>query len=185
MQSKQNQKQNPQVNPVHHCAKCNNPLEEWILPAEYFLWHALWNHQKSACLCVFVNFRILNFSPLCQHSSSPPWRRSLSSCWPWHFSASSTKHIPNLRRQIFTVRGTVIKLNVDLLQVSHRVILILPFHLRQIHTAVVWLPSLLTITVLDTQRQRYWRKLNTKHILHHTRAAITDYFHNQLIYYTL
>lgn len=41
--------------------------------------------------------------------------------------------------------------SVHLLQVSHRVILILPLHLGQIHTAVVGLPSLLAISVLDTQ----------------------------------
>ena len=102
MQSKQNLKQNPQVNPVHHCAKCNNPLAEWILPAEYFPWLTLWDHRKKwlfvcACLCILW---ILDSSPLCQHSSSPPWRRSLSSCWPWRFSAGSTKHITNIKHQI-------------------------------------------------------------------------------------
>ena len=42
-------------------------------------------------------------------------------------------------------------LSVNLQQASHRVILILPFHLGQIHAAVVWLPALLAISVLDTQ----------------------------------
>lgn len=50
MQSKPNQKQNPQVNPEHHCAKCNILLAGRTLP-QYFLWLTLWDPPKSARCC--------------------------------------------------------------------------------------------------------------------------------------
>lgn len=41
---------NPQVSPVQHSAKCNNPLAEYILPAEHFLLHTFWDYQQSVCV---------------------------------------------------------------------------------------------------------------------------------------
>lgn len=52
---------------------------------------------------------------------------------------------------------------------SHRVVLILPFHLRQIHTAVVGLLSLFAVSVLKIPpRERACKHREIREILKYT-----------------
>lgn len=71
--------------------------------------------------------------------------------FPVHHGVSQLAAQSTYQNSNFIETGTVMMRSVHLLQVSHRVILILPFYLGQIHTAVVGLPSLLAISVLNTQ----------------------------------
>lgn len=50
-------------------------------------------------------------SPLCQHSSSPPWRRFQFSCSPWHFATSGGKQE---RRKCSGGRGAPVRAETHL-----------------------------------------------------------------------
>lgn len=90
MQSKQNLKQNPRVNSEHHCAKCNNPSAEWISPCGAPPLRPSGEKVPIFALCALAS-EAPDPSPLYRHSSSPPWRRSRSSCSPWRSVASRHK----------------------------------------------------------------------------------------------
>lgn len=72
----------------------------------------------------------------------------------------------------------VMTLDADLL-VSHRVFLILPFHLRQIHAAIVRFSSLLPISILDKHPNTHARTIrNTENDITERACQTTACFIN-------